>query len=345
VSSLADLLQTALHDRDPQRVRAAEQELLTIPPEQTLDLLVATLRESDVFAQRRAARLLGDLGVAAAIPDLAAALRSPRWTVREAAARSLGLVGAGSAAAREALLYTALHERTALVREAAVQALARLASTDPSIIEGLRAGCRHRHPRLRCRALRGLAALGQQPGAIPTIQAALTDSHARVRRTAAAVLANLGEGALATLPALIRRCTDGDPHVALAAGNAIRMLGGALPAERRAWLERIASGPAEHLLELLALPTFPAVLRSAFIEACWRRVHWYRQLLPDGTLAERTPEATDALAIEAALSAAEQAGAAHAQTGRDLEARRSAARRQEAGWLAAWLWAEPGGIG
>jgi HEAT repeat protein len=339
VSSLADLLRTALHDRDPQHVRAAEQALLAIPAEQMLDMLVAGLRDGDVLAQRRAARLLGDMGVTAAIPDLGAKLGSPRWTVREAAARSLGLVGAGSTAAREALLLCALNDRTALVRDAASQALARLSATDSAIVEGLCVGCRHRHPRLRCRALRTIAALGQQSAAVPTIQTALTDSDARVRRTAAKVLADLGAAGLPALPALLRRSGDRDPHVAAAAGEALRKLGMDLSGDRRAWLEYLGSGPAENLPALLAAPDIPAVVLSAFTEACWRRVRWYSRLFPGETLPEPAAGATVQQALEAALTAAAQAEAAHAQAGRDLAMVQSAARRQEAGWLAAWLWA------
>ncbi len=202
------------------------------------------------------------------------------------------------------------------------------------------AGCRHRHPRLRCRALRALAALGQQSAAVPTIQAALTDSDAKVRRTAAEVLADLGAAGLPALPALLRRCGDRDPHVAAAAGQSLRKLGMDLFADRRAWLEHLGSGPAENLPALLAAPDLPAVILSAFTEACWRRVRWYgRLLLPGETLPAPAVGATVEQALEAALTAAAQAEAAHAQAGRDLAMVQSAARRQEAGWLAAWLWA------
>jgi HEAT repeat protein len=209
--SPADVLRVALEDRDVRRSQAAARALAAQPPEAApglLEGLSAGLKHPEVLTRRRAAQLLGGLGLRAApaIPALIEALGGPRWTAREAAALALGRAGAGSPLARDALLRCALYDRTPLVRGAAAQGLALLGAEVVGAVEGLRDACRHRHPRIRCRALQALGELAALSEDFPSLlAAALADSHAKVRRTVAALAGGLGPAALPLLPSLLRR--------------------------------------------------------------------------------------------------------------------------------------------
>jgi HEAT repeat protein len=195
---ISNLLDIALLDVSVARREAAARGLRGLAGGAVLADLVGALRHAVVGVCRRAAVLLGQCGPAAAgaAPDLAAVLSDPGWTVREAAARALGEIGGGLAPAlRQGLVRSTLHDRNRLVRDAAAEALARLGE-DAAVVAELRGALRHARVAVRCRALGALAQFpGRAEAIVPDLDAALRESHWRVRKCAAEALGRLGPAA------------------------------------------------------------------------------------------------------------------------------------------------------
>src|SRR5439155_26137372 len=104
-------------------------------------------------------------------------------------------------------------DRSEAVRDAALELLARRPGEVP---EALAAALEHHHPRVRCRALCGVARLAPADH-VATLTAALSHSHYRVRRTAARLLGGLGALVLPAAGRLARGAWDGGAAVAAAA--------------------------------------------------------------------------------------------------------------------------------
>ena len=132
--------------------------------------------------QRRALLVCGVLGPFAVdlVGAILATLNSPRWPVREAALHALVRIGASKAVCHAAA--AAALDRSAAVRAAALELLALRPGEVPEVVTS---ALRHHHPRVRCRALRAIARLDPE-GSVGPLTEALTHSHYRVRRTAAA---------------------------------------------------------------------------------------------------------------------------------------------------------------
>jgi HEAT repeat protein len=222
-----DLLRTALDD-DPRKALAAARALAGLPADR-LVLAWPVLREELVSisasARRRALLVCGVLGPLAVdlVADLLASLAGPRWPVREAALHALARIDPANEPVRAAAAEAAL-DRSAAVREAAVELLA----SRPGLPASLAAALEHRHPRVRCRALKALARLAPAESIAP-LTAALAQSHYRVRRTASALLGGLGALALPAAGRLARCRFDGETAVAAAAGRALERLRPHLP--------------------------------------------------------------------------------------------------------------------
>ncbi|MCI0455463.1 MAG: HEAT repeat domain-containing protein [Gemmataceae bacterium] len=330
--AFADLLQAALHDRDFRRSQAAAQALSRADEPSLAPVLAALedgLLHADVLVQRRAAQLLAELGERArpALPSLIKALGGRRWTAREAAALALGQVGAEDTSARAALVECVLHDRTALVREAATRSLVALSASAPETVAALRAATAHAHARVRCRAIRALAQFASREGIVPALAKALTDSHLKVRRAAAEVLGNFGASALSVLPALLRRRHDRDKGVAKAAAQALEQLGGALPSPLADWLQPFtapSTNPSDGLRALLERPGLPEDVQARFRATCQRRARWHRRLARGAEVAPELPAGSAWDAARVVLA----------------EVNHGAVREQEAAWLAAWWWEE-----
>jgi HEAT repeat protein len=308
-----DLLDTALGAADFRQAMHAARQLGSLPAERLrplLPALAAALQAPVAHAVRRAALVHAALGGAAAdnAPALLAVLSSPRWPVREAAALALGRVA--PAAAREALLQRALFDRSAAVRDAAVGAL----EADTDALATITAHLGHRHPRVRCRALRLSRVLAAVPDAVTALLRGLEDSHFRVRRDAASLLADLGPSALPALPRLLRCRFDHEPRVARAASAALAHIAPTLPAPLPDWLARLnrsEESAATTLRELLNTGELPADVEQAFAEACQRRARWHSSR-PGAEVPSGVP-------LEQALTA-------------------SGRSEKEAAWLVGWLW-------
>jgi HEAT repeat protein len=244
------LVRTAL-DAAPREALAAARELARLPTDRlspALAALAAALPSPSPPAQRRALLVCGVLGprAAALMPDLLATLDSPRWAVREAALHALARIGPTNDAVRRRAADAAL-DRNAAVRDAAVELLA---ATPGELPDAVAAALDHRHPRVRCRALRAAARLAPAASAA-TLAAALVHSHYRVRRTAAELLGALGPPALPAAGRLARCRFDGHAAVARAALRALTRLSPHLP---------------DSLEPLLAEQAEPAALLAALLD-------------------------------------------------------------------------------
>ncbi|MCL6540977.1 MAG: HEAT repeat domain-containing protein [Roseiflexus sp.] len=155
--------------------------------------------------RREAARALGEIGDAAAVPGLLAAPRDAKWDVREAAAKALGQIGAPAVPG----LLAALGDADWRVRSAAAAALGEIGDA----------------------------------AAVPGLLAALGDADADVRRAAAEALGEIGDAA--AVPGLLAALGDTEASVRLAAAAALRNLLPASPPrdreERRTWQKAMAA--------------------------------------------------------------------------------------------------------
>jgi HEAT repeat protein len=321
--SASDLLQLALTTADLRQALQAARTLAEQPGEvpALLPRLAAALSDVRPQTARRAAQLHGALGTLAGdnLPILLAALKHPRWTVREAVVGALGKVGGDNSAVHSALVDRALFDRTSAVRD---WALAILKENAGDVLPAVRVALVHAHPRVRCRALRALAQLALREEQLTTLSKALDDSHFRVRRDAARLLGQIGSGALPALPRLARCRFDGEPRVAQAAANALgRMAAGAAPMIAE-WLRRLTEGDDAMQVLRTALQTseLPEAVRASFIAVCRRRQAWLARRRGVGQQVDTASAEADPVAcVESTLAAAGKRAA------------------REAAWLIGWL--------
>jgi HEAT repeat protein len=225
---MSDALQTALDSTDVRQAITFARILADLPAEQLppiLTTLANELASTSLARQRRAALVCSVLGPLAS--GLALALRnlldSPRWAARESALHALARVDP-DADTRTAAATCAVLDRSAAVRNAALELLAQHSEVPVVVLDALN----HRHPRVRCRALRAVARLAPNDH-VGTLAEALTHSHQRVRRTASELLGQLGALALPAVARLARCRCDGDASVASAARQALERLQAHLP--------------------------------------------------------------------------------------------------------------------
>jgi HEAT repeat protein len=265
----AELLRMALDDADFRHASAAARELIRRPDAMqaaTFDALARGLRHPDAVVQRRAAQTLAAFGERAA-PAAAALIEASadrRWPVREAVVQALAALGACEEV-RQALVRLSLHDPVAHVRAAAAL------SREEAALAALRQALEHPFRRVRGRALQAL--LGFQTHReelLPLFEQSLTDSHARVRRTAAEVLGACGQAALPAVPSLLRRLRDGDERVHLAASAALARLRPLLASSAQLVLDRLGgtSSAEENLRAALCEPALPDDIRRLFVAAC-----------------------------------------------------------------------------
>ncbi|HEY7509281.1 MAG TPA: HEAT repeat domain-containing protein [Vicinamibacteria bacterium] len=197
---------------------------------------VAMLADPSPTVRREGASVLGGLGPAPADPALLALLRDPEAGVRQAAAYSLGrsFVEADRAVAERAL-SAALEDRSPLVREAAVFALA--AVKGPLAERRLREALRDPSAAVRHTATERLGTL-RSAAAVPSLIDMLKDPDVSVRQAAATALGRIGDPR-ATDPLLVA-LKDENPFVRGAAEDA---------------LERVRSAPSASLTAKLKDPS------------------------------------------------------------------------------------------
>jgi HEAT repeat protein len=179
--------------------------------------LLAALDDANADV-RRAAAALGEIGYAAAVPGLLAALDDAEARVREAAAAALERIG--DAAAVPGLLH-ALRDAEARVREAAAKALGQIG--DATAVPGLLHALGDTAWLVRAAAAEALGRIGAP--AVPGLLAALGDADANVREAAAAALGQIGDAA--AVPGLLAALGDADADVREAAAAALGQIGDA----------------------------------------------------------------------------------------------------------------------
>jgi PAS domain S-box-containing protein len=209
-----------------------------------ISILAAIVEDPDIDIARAALSALGAMGHPDALPPLASALRSADASRRIAAIHALGKRGDSKAA--DALQWVAASDQDEAIIEAALSALARLATpesiaalvaltSDPARrkasierlahlgikhIEEVARGFEHPGKEVRASAVEALARM-KHPLASEQIARALDDQSATVRMAAAIALGHLGSrSAERKLAALAR--TDPEVRVRQAAQKALR---------------------------------------------------------------------------------------------------------------------------
>jgi HEAT repeat protein len=192
----------------------------------SVPLLCAALDDDDARLVQMAAQALGRLGGSNELGRLADCLRHVDADVRDAAARSLGVLGSRFPDQIGAVLEPLLDDADPASRSAAVSVLGRLGGGN--IAGRLVMALKDPEAAVRRIALRSLAgeAIGEH---LPTIQLALTDEDLEVRRTAAEILGTSDNPeAIHGLRLAIR---DEDIWVRAAAVHSLGRLGGTAEAE------------------------------------------------------------------------------------------------------------------
>jgi HEAT repeat protein len=208
-----------------------------------------------------AAKALGRIGDAAAVPGLLAALRDESWQVREAAAEALGEIGAPAVPG----LLAALRDADWQVRRAAAAALREIG--DAAAVPGLLAALGDADANVREAAAAALGEIGDA-AAVPGLLAALGDADWRVRRAAAAALGEIGDAA--AVPGLLAALRDAEEDVRRAAAAALGQIGapavpGLLAALRDAEedVRRAAAAALGEIGDAAAVPGLLAALGDA----------------------------------------------------------------------------------
>jgi HEAT repeat protein len=205
-----------------------------------------------------AAKALGRIGDAAAVPGLLAALRDESWQVREAAAEALGEIGAPAVPG----LLAALRDADWQVRRAAAAALREIG--DAAAVPGLLAALRDADWVVRREAAEALGEIGDA-AAVPGLLAALRDADWVVRREAAEALGEIGDAA--AVPGLLAALRDADWVAAEALGRigdaaAVPGLLAAL-GDADADVRRAAAAALGEIGDAAAVPGLLAALRDA----------------------------------------------------------------------------------
>jgi HEAT repeat protein len=238
--------------------------------------------------------------------------------VREAVVGALGKVAGDNPSVQSTVVDRALFDRAGAVRDWALMVLKEYPG---NVLPAVRGALVHEHPRVRCRALRTLAQLAPMEERLATLSKALDDSHFRVRRDAARLLAQMGSAALPALPRLARCRFDGEPRVAQAAANALaRIAAGAAPIISE-WLPRLSEGgdAKQALCTALRTSELPAPVHQSFMAVCRRRQAWLARRRGAEQQEPAPSEPAPVACVELTLAAAGKRA------------------QQEAAWLIGWL--------
>ena len=210
---------------------------------------LAQLQDPDPDVRSEAAEALGQMGVAAATPEVIEALvdrllRDEAWVVRMNAAQALGRMGAAAATPEVvgALAQRLREDEGEWVRQEAAWALGEMgeAAATPEVLEALVQALRDRNSDVRSAAawaLREMGSAAARPEVIEALIQALRDRDPDVRSAAAKALGRMGE-ATATqevIQALIQRLLQ----------------------DESGWVRREAAGALGRLL-----PAHPEALRD-----------------------------------------------------------------------------------
>ena len=201
----------------------AEEQAPPVPGELlTADEALAHLASTDPMEREQGLYQLGMLKSKEHVPRILEAVQDPHRDVQRAAIVAVRLMlGNDAVPELERLVQTS---RQREVREQALHELEALrAAKALPVVE--RAWKKDRHPEVRLAALEALGAM-QDAAAVPHLTRALKARDARMRRSPAIGLGNLGKLAEPAVPALIKRLEDDpDENVRVNAAEALYKIG------------------------------------------------------------------------------------------------------------------------
>ena len=278
----AGALQAALKDKEPRVRRSAAYALGAFGADAApaRDDLIAAAGDASPLVRQNAAWALGRLGAAAGadgVSQLRNLLKDDEPLVRRDALHALGQVGNPTAhPAVAAMLKTAGGEKDAVVRKAAVEALARLVGPEDRDDAGeLRPLLGDNDSETRYNAAIVLGGIGgrEAVAALPALRAALKDPDAHFQELAAAALGGLGPDAAPAVSDLGDVLTSAKDlktrdNAALALTHVGPAAKGALPQLLKA-LRYVDSGPdakfnviRPHVAEAVADIGYPGVVAA-----------------------------------------------------------------------------------
>jgi HEAT repeat protein len=233
----------------------------------TIPELIQQLSSNDYQIRQRAARRLGNLGLAArdAVPALAKALHDPMPDVRGPAGKALGQIGTPAVPA----LIEALRHKDNGVRDRAARALAQCGPDAKEAVPDLIAALKDRQTDVRVAAVDALGEMGAEgKEAAPALARLFHDPSNRVREHVIVALS-------AMVPAAVEPLCDAlgedDPKVRLDAIKTIALFGSAakkaVPTLRHAMKDedhhiRAAAAEALGKMELDAADAVPELLAA-----------------------------------------------------------------------------------
>jgi HEAT repeat protein len=199
-----------------------------------------------------------------ALGGLVLQLASPEPSTRNAAAHSLGSMGAAAKAAAPALI-AALSDNVSAVRATAAFALGRIGADTDTVLPALGRALRDPDHDVRTNAGFALAAIGR--AGVPVLAAALRDKASGVRKEAASALNGMDPASLAApaVPALVVLLGDPDAEVCDTAIWALKNTGSAaVPALTKAlgaqsWIVRLNAATALGYIGAEAKSAVPAL--------------------------------------------------------------------------------------
>ena len=180
----------------------------------SVDSLIAKLREENSFVRQAAADKLGQIKDARAVPALSIALRDKDWGVRHMAGQALGKIGAPAVAT----LVAALKDDDWIVRQEAASGLALVGAP---AVEPLITALKDGDWRMRSGAATALGKIKDARAVAPLI-AVLADKDQLVHQAAASALGDIGEPAVGPL---IETLKDSDWRVVCSAVEALGKVG------------------------------------------------------------------------------------------------------------------------
>jgi HEAT repeat protein len=208
-----EILDKVLKGEDWHIRRAAAKVLGEMGDATAIPLLSKALTDEDWHVRQAAAKALGEIGNVTAIPHLSKALMDEDWHVRRAAAQALGKIGDGTAIS---LLSAALSDEDEDVREATAKALGEIG--DATAISCLSKSLMDKSANVRWIAAQALGEIGDGI-AVPHLSKVLMDTDWHVREAAAQALGEIGDGI--AVPHLSKVLMDTDWYVRRAAVQAL----------------------------------------------------------------------------------------------------------------------------
>ena len=196
----AELAILALQNANEDTRWKAAKTLGEIGGATAIPALEVTLQDENKYVRRAAAKALGQIGEDA-ISALQSALKNMDEEVRWEAAKALGEIGNERAVPA---LQDALQDENKYVRRAAAKALGQIGE---DAISALQSALKNMDEEVRWEAAKALGEIGNER-AVPALQDALQDENKYVRRAAAKALGQIGEDAISALQSALKNMDE-----------------------------------------------------------------------------------------------------------------------------------------